>query len=1101
MSTLQERYQYFHQLLQRTIKQQELLQKEKIALVEKHDADLVALEKKKQSTLKCNQEQLVKVEAFINIAKQHCDCQIDMIKSAPYDEAALSKLAVQLDKTKRNTKSAMLLFSVSSAQYKGLLAYQQTIDREISAERQKLSQVHEQNLEKITQQLLQQKTILSQQLHSSDMEKFLTFLENCFTHKFYSGPTHKPHIILGKVTQPFVQTAEDISITSSALQLKEGTIHMPLEFIGEAGAVLLCHYVQDREQEQLQGIFQLVLTLLERNSDVWKEFFFVDPLRYHSSALGILEPLSLGEQSVIHPVPENQEQVRNYLEKLAQTLREEQNNLETKNRVLIFHNFPMGYDAQSCQLIRQFILNSQRMGLMILLTSNNSLQYSHNKEIFQIISSAVTCEIYADEQGFCYQSQKQKFPFTWFPTATSLPSVLEKKYVLERPTVDHRTEYEARVGYQPNFQKGNRSLTNIPYGVDDMGNLCYLDLEQSNFATYLCGAARSGKSTLIHSLISGIIQNFHPDDVELWLIDFKMTEFSRYIDHLPPHVRYLMMDKSPEMVYDILDRLTEIMNKRQELFFQKWQKLQDVPLDKYMPSILVIIDEFSVMSQIIYDSVTVHDKNYTIVLQHLLTQGAALGFHFIFSSQGFYAESKGLTEMSINQIQQRIAMKSKTEEITYTLDLKSPSDQDRWHIGQLPVHKALVRQPIDIYGNQLHLVNVLYSSDYKKQEAFIHQAQNYFTQGKQFEPADKKLYIHKKPLILDGGKYHSFLEKQQEIQASLQEKQSTSLFPQEEMHLVLGQPRRMLPQFPVVIQEGYGENILMIAKNSEESPVVSVLLSMIHSLVLQGKQIELWAHPRNRVFLALNKNLDFQKISGSSVTIYQNLGSICQRISYYGDKFQKQEKEQRFILVLGYETLVMEMSYETQKSSQSAPETDYDFFTPPSTTTGEEENDELDLLQTLGISFDNFSSTSQPKKATNKPVEERANSTVEQSGVETSYDARDDLAQLLTLGSRLGYHFCFHLSTLGEIEQSRLDYTKCKHRIGFNMNLEEARYFFKGYQAEQVSIQESPHFRYSDGQTGLGFRPYFLEGLQWKNLHMKQGSVEKKIEEENPYLQ
>ena len=146
----------------------------------------------------------------------------------------------------------------------------------------------------------------------------------------------------------------------------------------------------------------------------------------------------------------------------------------------------------------------------------------------------------------------------------------------------------------PKYIKGNRSLSNIPYGVDADGNILYLDFENTNFATFICGASRSGKSTLLHTIITGILKNNHPDDVEVWLIDFKMTEFSRYISHLPPHVRYIILDESPELVYDIIDRLSEILLKRQNIFKGKWDKLSDVPAEKYMPSIFVIIDEFSV---------------------------------------------------------------------------------------------------------------------------------------------------------------------------------------------------------------------------------------------------------------------------------------------------------------------------------------------------------------------------------------------------------------------------------------------------------------------------------------------------------------------------
>lgn len=173
-------------------------------------------------------------------------------------------------------------------------------------------------------------------------------------------------------------------------------------------------------------------------------------------------------------------------------------------------------------------------------------------------------------------------------------------------------DYSERVGFlqEIEYKKGVRYLDNIPLGIDSNSNIISIDFENSNFATFICGASRSGKSTLLHSLISSVVQNMHPDDVEIWLIDFKMTEFSRYINHKPPHVRYIILDESPELVYDIIDRLTDILQKRQNIFKGKWQKLYEVPPEKYMPAMLAIIDEFSIMSQIIADSVMTSSENY-----------------------------------------------------------------------------------------------------------------------------------------------------------------------------------------------------------------------------------------------------------------------------------------------------------------------------------------------------------------------------------------------------------------------------------------------------------------------------------------------------------
>ena len=51
------------------------------------------------------------------------------------------------------------------------------------------------------------------------------------------------------------------------------------------------------------------------------------------------------------------------------------------------------------------------------------------------------------------------------------------------------------------------------------------DFENELFAAFMMGASRSGKSTLLHTIICSLLMDYHPDELELWLLDFKMLEF------------------------------------------------------------------------------------------------------------------------------------------------------------------------------------------------------------------------------------------------------------------------------------------------------------------------------------------------------------------------------------------------------------------------------------------------------------------------------------------------------------------------------------------------------------------------------------------------
>ena len=147
-----------------------------------------------------------------------------------------------------------------------------------------------------------------------------------------------------------------------------------------------------------------------------------------------------------------------------------------------------------------------------------------------------------------------------------------------------------------------------------------------------------------------------------------MSEFAQYINPLPPHVKYILLDESQELVYDLIDKLTDKMMERQRFFMthKEMKKVENVPKEIYMPVIFVLFDEFSIMSQAVAESET-----YKLKLQNLLAKGRALGIKFLFSSQTFTKGVAGLTATAKDQIQSRIAMKNSKDEISETLQLSS----------------------------------------------------------------------------------------------------------------------------------------------------------------------------------------------------------------------------------------------------------------------------------------------------------------------------------------------------------------------------------------------------------------------------------------------
>lgn len=1052
--------------------------------------------------IKTNKEQEARLLAFIDIAKAHATALEDSGESEVYDTGVLSRLTVQINNGSHNDRFAEQLFRHALCQ----LRYTRTAVQEIYSwyESQKLELARLQN-ERNSEFDRKEKQFSEEMVAFVYSETFKSFIESlkddvirfekCKSEDGAMFLCEEVSIGTKRVRLP-IPDGFDVLINKASQGVYDSTsktVGVPVVINAKNGEGVLIEYKNENESEVLNGIQNFILNVL-RYCDEYKQIIYIDPVRYNNSSLGILKPLSVGGNSIIDSVPLSIEEIRKKLNSLIAQINIDERkiaNMETTampRRLLILHNFPHAYDSTMISQIQQLFVNTNHYNVTIIATHNMSSQNALSSDAIALIRTVAKC-IKCSGLSFEIEDSCTSAPFKWYKLPEFLPQTVRLKYIDDKPVLDTGSNYDDRIGIDNKFtyKKGIRRLENIPYGVDLNGNILSLDFENSNFATFICGASRSGKSTLLHTLITGLIKNNHPDDIEMWLIDFKMTEFSRYIDCLPPHVRYIILDESPELVYDIIDRLTEILIKRQNAFKGKWQKLNEVPGDKYMPAILVIIDEFSVMSLIVADSLASSKENYSVKLQTLLAKGAALGLHFIFASQGFTSGTCGLNDFSKKQIQQRIAMKTEYNEIKATLDLKFASDDDRAMMEQLPIHHALVRIPVDDMGNHLKQTKVLFIEDYKKQENLINNINLMVQKAPRYDVNDIGVYIDKKSMIIDGANYSTFLAKKDSMLEYIASRKDS--LEHDEVVLFLGEPRRMLPLYPITLNKGFGENILVVSPIAERMATASIMMSVAQSLEFVNKDIDVWTTKKNEVYRQVVIESQ-QKVRN----VFNKLGGVCSEIRNIKSLIKNRIEGDRYIFILGTETLMMDMSYQASTTGQELRE--HTSNNNSSLTIEKRAPEEMDL-NTLLASI--TGEKKQEAKTFSGVIPQTVRKEVLKADVEQQindeYDARADLKFIMTHGPRLGYHFVILFNTAGELNQSKMDISLCKHKILFRMAKADAVGIIGSSRANVVAELDDHSFRYSNGIDALSFRPYLHPGLSWDGWSMR-GNVASSDDEE-----
>src|SRR5439155_16183610 len=83
----------------------------------------------------------------------------------------------------------------------------------------------------------------------------------------------------------------------------------------------------------------------------------------------------------------------------------------------------------------------------------------------------------------------------------------------------------------------------------------------------IAGKTGSGKSTLLHALITNVALHYSPEEVELYLVDFKKgVEFKTYATHELPHARVVAIESEREFGLSVLERLDAELRLRAEKF-------------------------------------------------------------------------------------------------------------------------------------------------------------------------------------------------------------------------------------------------------------------------------------------------------------------------------------------------------------------------------------------------------------------------------------------------------------------------------------------------------------------------------------------------------
>lgn len=212
------------------------------------------------------------------------------------------------------------------------------------------------------------------------------------------------------------------------------------------------------------------------------------------------------------------------------------------------------------------------------------------------------------------------------------------------------------------WTKSSQHEVSVPVGWDINHREVCFEIGNEQNHTLICDHSGSGKSNFLHVLIQNLAFYYDPNEVQLFLLDYKEgVEFNAYTDPILEHARLVSVASSVGFGMSFLSWLCKEIQKRADRFKQfKVKDLSDYRKHEKMPRLIVVIDEFQVLFS--------DNKSTKAVEGHLntlLKKGRSYGVHLVLATQTMH--NIGISDSIKGQIANRIALPMDAEDSSSVL--------------------------------------------------------------------------------------------------------------------------------------------------------------------------------------------------------------------------------------------------------------------------------------------------------------------------------------------------------------------------------------------------------------------------------------------------
>lgn len=338
-------------------------------------------------------------------------------------------------------------------------------------------------------------------------------------------------------------------------------------------------------------------------------------------------------------------------------------------KIFIFTSVPDEMDEECFGVFRKILQHSEKCGFLVIFSFNEILleaeDYKMQKkelELKKCLKASIQLHTIFDNEPKVGEFSKLNITSIGekFPDSTSLINMLRIISNESKNKSNELVTFDELLNVNNLFNSKAINGLKIPIGCEAIGSAeININIDDRTPHYLIGGSTGSGKSNLLHNLIMSACWNYSPEELKLYLLDFKEgVEFNKYANPILPHAELVATEADTEYGITVLKHIVNEKNKRYGNF-KLIEGCKDIKsyneavlLDK-MPRILLIIDEF----QVLFGNSQKDDTLETLTM--IAKQGRACGIHLVLATQSL----KGIDFGSIaSQFGGRIALKCSSDD-------------------------------------------------------------------------------------------------------------------------------------------------------------------------------------------------------------------------------------------------------------------------------------------------------------------------------------------------------------------------------------------------------------------------------------------------------